>query len=168
MTDSFPTAGDGATPVRTAAACLRWLVISIDLALGTYLSVVGAMVSLGHSVSGLIGLGVHEFHSLPDEVLGLVFLGQGLWVGFSGIRLLTERDPVRCQAGNRRHLIAAGLSGATIGLLWLALMVDSRMHSGDGFGMLLHVLVNTCSLAVAVAWFLVVSAVMRRSARPSG
>ncbi|TWU11738.1 hypothetical protein CA54_05470 [Symmachiella macrocystis] len=142
----------------------RWIVTGLDLVCGICLTSLGVAVMFGTSLFVLIGIntGGDAFRSIPDGAVGVLVIGYGLWLCFSGIRLVTEHPPIRWEAGKRRHWIAAIATGLMIALMWLALMADLAMYDIDGFGHSVHVIVYTGFLACAIPFLLVASAVMSR------
>jgi len=150
-----------------AVTGFRWVVTGIDLVLGLCLTSLGVAVTFGTSLFVLIGTGRNTFRTIPDEILGILVIGFGVWLCVCGIRLITELTPLRWQAGKRRHGIAALATVLMIALMWVALMTDKAMSGGDGFGFFIDGMVYTGFLACAIPFFLVASAVMSRLDRLS-
>ena len=138
-----------------AVASFRWIVSGLDIASGLGFARLGLLVLFDASNWGL-------FRAIPTGWLGVLILGHGIWAVFSGVMLIREQPPMSWWAGKRRHLIAAMLSGLTIALLWLALLVETSRYSPDGLGLGIGMFLYTTVFGCVAGYFLLVVAVMSR------
>ena len=135
----------------------RWIVCAIDIASGLYFILMVYYLLFGHLRRSL-------FHVIPNECFGVLILGPGIWAVFSGVKLITEKSPERWQAGKRRHLIAATLSGSVIVLAWLSWLIDvvTAKYPPNYFDLLMSVSLFTIVFGCVAAYLLIVSLIMGR------
>jgi hypothetical protein len=139
-------------------AGFRWTVAVIDFVLGLGFGYLGVILFFRR--------GSDFFSAVPDGVWGVLLGGCGLWVLYSGYRLVIEPLPVCRQNGKRRHLIAAALGVLMIAVMWLSLIGDSQ----DGFGPAVGVFFYTIVVSGVILFWLIAAFGMSRHApkEPSG
>ena len=133
----------------------RWTVALIDFMLGLGLGYLGVMLFFRR--------GGDFFSHVPDGFWAVLLGGYGIWVLYSGYRLVKESPPACWQMGKRRHWIAAALGVLMIAVMWMSLVGDSQ----DGFGPAVGVFYFTIVVSGVILFWLIAAAGMSNQA-PKG
>jgi len=136
-------------PDNLTLPIFRWTIVVIDFVIGIAL--------ICFSFALFFRRGVDFTSTVPDEFWAILLTGYGIWILYTGYRLVIERSPVCWQRGKRRHLFLSGFSGGVVPLLWLSLF--DNPHQGQ-FGPVIRVMNYSAVFCTLGLFLLIVALVM--------